>query len=420
MKASSLSFKKEKMIMTNKKEEILHKKLQQISSVLQEKHQDNPHVGVLAGISGMALFHYYYYGLTREESSADLGAGILAEVVEKINEGYNFPTFCTGIAGAAWAIELLCEEHFIDINTDGLLAELDDFLLESMTIEAKENHHDFLHGALGMGYYFLKRYQNTKSTPLKEKYKAILTGLITSLKETSKHNEKGIFWESELHKKECLIGVNLSMSHGMASIINFLCRLYVYPDFKPLVGEMIIASISYVLSFRNKDHSIPALLPSWVSDTIKEKEHSRLAWCYGDLGMGITLWRAGKALDNVQYKEEAITLLKHSAKRRDLNEAKVFDAGLCHGAFGIMTICNYMYKETLDPVFKETTEFWMGQALDMAIHEDGYAGYLLWRGDIKEWNKEINLLEGIAGIGLAIISYLAPHDSKWNECLMIG
>ncbi len=406
--------------MTSKKEELLYKKLKQISSVLQEKYQDNPHVGVLAGISGMALFHYYYYGLTREESSAELGAGILAEVVEKINEGYNFPTFCTGIAGAAWTIELLCQERFIDINTDDLLAELDNFLLESMTIEAKESHHDFLHGALGTGYYFLKRYQNTKSASLKEKYKTILTGLITSLKDTSKHNEKGIFWESELRKKDSLTGINLSMSHGMASIINFLCRLYALPDFKALVEEMITTSISYVMSLKKDNHSIPALFPSWVSGTIKEKEHSRLAWCYGDLGMGITLWRAGKALDNVQYKEEAIALLKHSAKRRDINEAKVFDAGLCHGAFGIMTIYNYMYNETTDPVFKETTEFWMDQALDMAIHEDGYAGYLQWRGDIKEWNKEINLLEGTAGIGLAIISYLAPHDSGWNECLMIG
>ena len=56
----------------------------------------------------------------------------------------------------------------------------------------------------------------------------------------------------------------------------------------------------------------------------------------------------------------------------------------------------------------------------MAVHKDGDAGYKQWRGDSKEWKKEKNLLEGIAGIGLTIISFLATFDTKWDECLLIS
>lgn len=32
----------------------------------------------------------------------------------------------------------------------------------------------------------------------------------------------------------------------------------------------------------------------------------------------------------------------------------------------------------------------------------------------------MDILEGIAGIGLAIIDYLVDYDNNWNECLLIG
>ena len=406
--------------MIDKKKELLHKKLKQISAILQDRYADNPDIGVLSGISGIALFHYYYFGLVQEISGADHGAEILETVIKKINDGYHYPTFCTGIAGAAWTIETLYEEHFIDINNDDLLSGLDDFLAEAMEVDMNKNDYDFLHGAIGYGYYFLKRYKNTRSIVLKKQYKEFILRITQALRKASQQDKKGIYWKSVLNKEAGTIGVNLSLSHGVSSTINFLCRLYIYNDFRDAVRDMLTGAISYVLKFKKQDHSLSSLFPSWICDDVEQEENSRLAWCYGDLGIGITLWQAGKALDDPGYKEEAINILKHSAKRRDLKEAKVIDANLCHGAFGIMNIYNYMYKETSEQLFRDTTDFWMDKALDMAIHQNGYAGYMQWRGDIGKWEKEINVLEGIAGIGLSIISYLAPFDTSWNECLMMS
>ncbi|WP_298542115.1 lanthionine synthetase C family protein [uncultured Aquimarina sp.] len=400
--------------------EILKEKLKEIHHILKENYADKEHLGVLSGISGISLFQFYYARFVEDEQIADIGVAVISETIQRMNDGYSFPTFCTGIAGAGWVLELLNEEEFIDIDNDELLSDLDNYLLESMESDIKNEYFDFLHGAIGYGYYFLKRYQNTASEPLRHQYKEYLFQLIKALRKSSHTNERGVFWKYELHKKDNLHGTNLSLSHGMASVINFLSRLYQYQDFQEYVKDLLIGAVDFIISYKYPGESQSSFFPSWVYPEMEKYTNSRLAWCYGDLGMGISLWKAGKALDNGEYKELAIQTLKNSTKRRDVEEARINDTGLCHGVFGIITMFNYMYKETKELIFKETADFWMEEALKMDTYKDGYAGYKQWRGDQEEWKNEANLLEGIAGIGLSMISYLAPSENQWNQCLMIN
>jgi len=405
----------------NQKEQ-LQEKLKEIDRILRDTYQDHTEIGVLSGISGLALFQFYYGKLLGEESNTDVGAEMLSLVIQKINEGYSYHTFCTGISGAAWAMELLKQEGFIDLDTDALFSELDDFLVASMERTQSEIvFYDFLHGSIGVGYYFLKRYQNTQSAVLKTRYKKILLRIVAALDESAQKDSETARWESFLIKEDGLRGFNLSLSHGISSIINFLSRLVIYDDFYTEVKDLLQQSVRYVLSLKSIDTSSTSAFPNWVTLESEKSDNTRLAWCYGDLGVGLSLWKAGKALNNISLSETAIAVLVHSTQRRDLAEAKVIDAGLCHGTFGIMHIYNYMYTETQEVAFKEAADFWMQEALNMAVHKNGHAGYMQWKaGETNGWKKESNLLEGIAGIGLSIISYLAPFDTQWDECLLMS
>ncbi len=399
----------------------LEEKLKEIYSVLKEDQiSEDSNLGVLAGISGISLFQFYYAKWAGLEEAEDLGISIISEIVDYINKGYSFPTFCTGIAGAGWVLEFLNQQEFIEIDSDDLLSGLDEYLFEAMIVDIEKENFDFLHGAIGYGYYFLKRYQNTKSSDLKNNYKTNLDHLIRSLKKSSKKDENGMSWIFDLNDKEGLRGVNLSLSHGMSSFINFFSRLYVYNDFKDQVQDLLEDAVHYILSQRNEDVSAPSMFPSWIHEGMEMNVKTRLAWCYGDLGIGISLWRAGKVLDNAEFKKIALQAIKLSTKRKDVKDALMVDAGICHGAFGVADIYNYMKAETNDPIFKDAADYWMDQGLKMAIHETGDAGFMQWRGDKQKWKNEVNLLEGVSGIGLSIISHLAPFETKWNECLMIG
>ncbi|WP_299315140.1 lanthionine synthetase C family protein [uncultured Aquimarina sp.] len=401
------------------KKALLFQKLEEINNILKNSFNKED-IGVLSGASGISLFHFYYAELLNDNKIADAGVDKISKVVEAINEGYSYPTFCSGIAGAGWVIEFLKNEDFIEIDTDVLLSELDTYLCNSMETDIKKGNYDFLHGALGYAVYFFKRYENTNSLELKLKYKEYLLMFISNLTKVAQRKETNMLWW-ESAKNE----INISMSHGMSSIINFLSRLYKYEDFKTLVKPLIDGAVAYILSCKNNKYDTLSLFPNIIfKDEIIDR-NSRLAWCYGDLGIGVTLWQVGKLLDNTAYRKEAIDIVKYTSTRKTYKQTFVKDAGICHGSIGVMNMYNYMYRETKKTLFKEALDFWMDKTIEMAFHDDGYAGYKQFVENMKEgkkgdWKNQTNLLEGIAGIGLSIISYVAPFDTKWDECLMIS
>ncbi|SNR89285.1 lanthionine synthetase C family protein [Dokdonia pacifica] len=403
------------------REQKLKDKLEEINQeLITNGTLDTKDVGVLSGSSGLALYHFYYNAYNPNEASEDRGSEIIASIVESINQGYNFHTFCGGIAGAAWTIELLNELDFIELDTDALLGVLDEYLNHVAHLQEGGNFYDFLHGLIGIGYYFLKRYENTPSEELKGNYEKMILEIISKLESKATRSDNGIYWESNLVKEEGIIGCNLSLSHGLSSIINFLSRLSSHAAFSEHSLPLLNKAISHMMSYKRKETET-SFFPDWITNKNEESQSNRLAWCYGDLGIAVSLWKASKVIEDEAVKQTAIQLLKHAATRRDIKETRIVDAGLCHGAFGVMHIFDFMYKETSDEIFKEAADYWIDYGLTMDHHEDGSAGYKKWRGgDTPTYEKENSLLEGIAGIGLAILSYLHPENTHWNQCLMIG
>jgi lantibiotic modifying enzyme len=401
----------------------LEKKLQEISTVLIREYKQDNNIGVLSGASGIALFFFYYSKYLDIDTYADIGIKILEDIINRINDGYQYPTYCIGIAGAGWVFEHLFEEDFLDANNDELLPELDNYLVGIMNFEMQNGNYDFLHAGIGYGYYFLKRFQNTKNSDLKERYRDYLTNMVLLLNKTAEKDTKGIKWQSIINKEtEELKGYNLSLSHGMSSIIIFLAKLHKIDNFKVSVTPLLKGAINYIQNQEIKDQNSFCSYPSWVTTQNTDKNKSRLAWCYGDLGIGLAFWHASKTLNDKNLKNKALEILLSATNRKLIEDTLVKDAGVCHGSFGNTQIFNYMYQETNNIIFKNAATYWIDKGLKMAIYKDGYAGYKqsIGVGGNEKWSPEISLLEGVAGIGLTIIDYLANYKNSWDECLMIS
>ena len=402
------------------KEELLKAKLEQISNIVSEEYEQEEHLGVLAGIGGQCLFQFYYSKLLDVDTYADIGVEMLFNCIDRINEGYNLPTYCTGLAGAGWVIDHLNQEDFIELDADDLLSNLDSFLHEVMMHDVHEGNYDYLHGAIGYGLYFLKRHTNTRSDDLKKNYERFLQDLVKGLLGKAEKDKDALRWRSVLNIETGEEGYNLSLSHGMASIINFLARLCGIKEFNGYVETPLQETIRYLLRFKSNDLSDFSLFPSWIKDgEEKDKIPSRVAWCYGDLGIGISLWKASKVLRDHHLRDTSLEILGHAAKRTSMEDSLVKDAGVCHGSHGNAQIFHKVYLGTGNPVFKSASENWVSQGLQMATHKDGYAGYMKWNGKDDQWERELSVLEGIAGIGLTIIDQLSVEPNSWDECLMI-
>ncbi|GAB5525239.1 MAG: hypothetical protein Roseis2KO_31110 [Roseivirga sp.] len=396
----------------------LEDKLDEIVAVLESKYQECEQVGVLAGTSGISLFFFYYARHSQNNKYAKIANRILEDSLNRIDQGYSFPTYCTGISGFGWALEHLSEEGFLEIDNDELLPDLETYLYLKMRQDITSGYYDFLHGAVGYGFYFLKRYQNTKSPELKKKYASYIHQLLEGLDQLSERDVAGLKWLSEMRSNnEPQKVYNLSLSHGISSIVNFLSRACKFKAFYQSGLPLLKGSMEYVLA--QKRNLGDCLFPNAVSETGDVgSAKTRLAWCYGDLGVGLSIYLGAETLNDSKQKETAIRILLRTTERRDLKSCGVIDASPCHGAFGIAQVYGTLFRKTKIPDFHAAADYWVLEGLKLGTYPDGYAGFKQYRTNETPTN-EVNILEGVAGIGLTIISCLAGFETRWEESLMI-
>ena len=143
-----------------------------------------------------------------------------------------------------------------------------------------------------------------------------------------------------------------------------------------------------------------------------------MAWCYGDLGVGIALWQAGKALKKEKWKKTGLEVLLQSTSRQTFHETSVIDTGICHGCSGIAMIYRRMFLETHRDEFKQAIPYWINQTLNYSHFEDGLVGYKTW--EKNKWIRDYSLLTGVSGIGLVLLSYLEDDQQDWDEIFLIS
>ncbi len=400
------------------KKKELEQHLEHLAQLAQNNYQSMENIGVLGGMSGVALFQFYCSKHFDDDSYADMGVEIISRCVDKINNGYSYPTYCAGIAGFGWALEHLAENNFIELDLDELLIPFDDYLKSQMKLDLSNGYYDFLHGALGYGFYFLKRYLNTNQNVLKKKYLLFLDELVHSMEKLAMYSGNTIKWESYLDIKKNHRGYNLSLSHGMSSIIYFFCRLNLAGIFQERTSKLIQGATNFILNFHSSTKNNTSIFPNWVEPGKDLKYNSRLAWCYGDLGIGLALNLSGEALNNNKFHDKIKELFLSTSKRKTKNETLVVDSGYCHGSFGNAHIFYQLYRNDKNPCYLKASQFWLDDGLNK-YSGDSNRPYLQWMGEGDLWNFELNVLMGISGIGLTIIDCLSKTQNYWDECLML-
>ncbi|MCD4794095.1 MAG: lanthionine synthetase C family protein [Bacteroidales bacterium] len=391
-------------------------KIHQTAKILSDKKLLTDNSSILGGNTGISLFHFYYSKIFQNEESNNIAYDIITKTFENISKGFSYHTFAGGLAGVGWLIEFLEQNDFLECSTDETIGELDDYLYNLMINEIKSENYDYLHGASGIALYFLKRKKSEKIIQYLSEYVDLLADI--AIKE-----ENRIKWISDIsiddNTKEKVY--NLSMSHGIASLISVMSKLYAQNINKEKTKTLLEGAVNYLLYQEQDTNQYYSYFPSSIKIKNQKKETSRLAWCYGDLGISVALWNASKVLENKDMENKALEILQYSAGRKDLIKNSVVDAGLCHGAAGIAHIFNRMYRNTKQPEFKEAANYWYAETLKMANHKDSLSGYKAFRTEkYGGWTEEFGFLEGIAGIGLALMSSISDIDPAWDEILLLS
>lgn len=392
--------------------EDLKNKTKQIVEIVSKEEFDG-RIGLLSGTAGSLFLLCYYSEYSGNQSYLNIVEERILKAFEIVNnEQFSDLAFSNGITGLLWALKNLGDAKYIDLDLSDITTAVHPILNEFMQSKIQNEEYDFLHGALGVANYFLDMEDASSERWLKEFNQKFFAKAI-------KMDDTISFLSKVNIKDQWVAVVNTGLSHGMASIIYYLQRCL---KNKNLASEEVKNTLQKIIAFYKKNQHDPqtyhSYFPSWIKDGQPE-HNSRLAWCYGDLGIATAFLLAADVLDDKELKTYALAIAKQTITRLDPVKEVIREGGVCHGSAGLVKMYRNLFRITGLKEFGITADYWLNITLKLASHPDGHAGYKTHYLE-KGFVNECGLLEGITGIGIVFIEELMGKPLTWEKSLMLA
>jgi lantibiotic modifying enzyme len=374
----------------------------------------DPGPSVSGGDAGLAIFFAYLAAAFPEEGHEDAAFTYLRRAMDGVGRSRLGPDLFGGFPGAGWTLAHL-EGHLFDSGDRDPGASVEAVLLKLLERSEWTAEYDLISGCVGLGVWALERLPRPGA-------RACLGHVVRHLGRLAERDVEGIRWFTPPNRlpawqrELCPRGhYNLGLAHGIPGVIALLghCAEQDLPEARPLLE----GALEWLWRQRLFEGSA-SVFSSWTGPGVPA-EPSRLAWCYGDLGVAVALLGAIRRAGLPGWETPVLELARSAARRSEEN-ARVKDAGLCHGAAGNGHLFNRLYQATGEPIFGEAARRWLRYALELRRPGEGIAGFLAWRGlePGVEWKPEPGLLEGAAGIGLALLAAGTEIPPDWDRLLL--
>lgn len=329
----------------------------------------------------------------------DAAEKFLDETLDEIHHNRLMSTYCNGLAGIGIGLILLNEKDFIELEAEAL-NDFDAYLSRAMAAFTAQGNFDLLHGATGIALYFTKR-NNTAIETSRKALTAYINSIEETLVKTTGDDGTEYSWcrmKPDFSQEER----NISMSHGLSGIANVLAQIYarhILPATEEKkVKEMIEALTRTILAQRIEFTKYRSAFPSYYKSSDEHSRFSRLAWCYGDLGILATLAIIAETTGDTSLSARIEPLVLAETTRRRPEHTYVRDACVCHGAAGIYAYFRHASSRFSDCVTLHDAErYWKYYILNLPVDR------LCYDPISKSYNKQYSILNGYAGIAMSLL-----------------
>lgn len=372
-----------------------------------QKRQMN--YSLLGGDLGEIAFLYYYSRLNHQYQQ--FGDDCLKKLLSDFSSCSHIPTYCNGVAGLGMGLLSLEIDGFVT-GCNKALDNIDIYLSKQSKYYISLGELDFLHGFIGFGFYFLERFASSPDFAFKELFR-----IVKYLSTNSIRTNNYIKWR--YREKKLVKPFNIALSHGMSSIIIFLSRIIreipnITNDFRNVILELINGSIMYLMENRVSRENLSCYFVSTSRECEPIPARSRLAWCYGDLGVLYAIYEGSTLIDENNLQRFAIEALEWTAiNRRNLRQNYVNDACICHGSSGIYLFFRYIANKIKSESLSSTSKYWKQVTLNLVKRiSDSYTFLTYDPSSVNCYVEKSGLLEGAAGIAMSLLDIETPLH-KW-------
>lgn len=373
------------------------------------------YVDLAQGAAGIALLFAYARQLSCEREIDHF----LNRAISGLGKVPLESSLFQGVAGILWTIHHLRSRLALPIDEDAT-QEIDEALLSSVSQGHPTACYDLISGTVGVAVYALERLPSAWS------YEC-LTSILDRLEQTAlSDGEGGLTWKTDVRwvpitdREFAADGYfNLGVAHGVPGVIGVLASMLRCGVEPHRVTPLLRGSVRWLLRHRDPDR-VAAQYGYWTTGTFTKKG-TGIAWCYGDLGIALVLLRAAEAdaSHSADWKPIAIQLADGFLNwSPDIYQQK--DGCLCHGAAGAGHLFHRLYTMTGLERFRRAAIVWFSHTLALRSTEAGNLCYIFPNGKTGGSEVRPGLLDGSAGVALALQAAIDPEEPHWNRPFLLS
>jgi lantibiotic modifying enzyme len=393
--------------------------LEEIARDLQRRiaSSSEPFFSLAQGLAGQALFFAYLDRALPGQGHDDFALDLLEQAVESLAVPNVRAGLYSGFVGVGWTAEHL-QGWLLDPEDPDPAEEIAAALRQHLEVSPWQRHFDLIGGLVGFGLFGLERYPRPGAEECVEL-------AVTRLLETAERQGAGRTWLTmpELLSPEGRQMTpdgqyDLGVAHGVPGVVRFLAEAAAAGMGPPETRSLLADAARWVIACKQPLGG--SLFPAHLAPGQERKHGSRLAWCYGDLGVAAAMLGAARFAGEPSWEREALEWAEAAAARTEASSA-VREAGLCHGAAGVAHLFNRLYQATGNPALGEAARAWFERTLGYRQPGQGCAGFRAWVVDDDKkmvWQDDPGFLAGSAGIGLALLAALFPIEPAWDRVLL--
>lgn len=283
--------------------------------------------------------------------------------------------------------------------------------------------YDVITGGAGLGRYLLARHERTGDEAVGEALHETLDVLVNiALAADTKVDGRPVpaWWVHHGVTHNDTAGhLNLGLAHGLGGPLALLAvawRAGVRVDRHAEAAAAIVA----LLDDRQLEDETGPYWPYWVFlDGADDPARIRDVWCYGAAGVGRSLYLAGSAFDEKEWRDTGDAAVRGALT--DPAEHAIHDVALCHGWAGLLHIASRMAYDTGDAAYTAAADGFatrIGEVYD----PDAPFGFRYANPAAPHQTDRPGFLEGAAGIALALHCHGtgAPPVTGWDSALLLN
>ena len=372
------------------------------------------------GSAGVAIFYHELAQRWPDSDFAALRDRYWNGAIDMLAEAaFARPNLYSGFTGVGWVTAFLnSRDHAPSSDDDDAHEDLEQALIECLESIQDPADYDLINGPSGWALYALERWPHPRAV-------RALELIVDFFDKRAERTSDGIRWHTapellpEWQRERAPKGYyNLGLSHGMPGVWVLLAHTLVRGIRPEVSASLLEGSIRWGLAQRASGPT-GLSFPTTVTEETRVPG-GRLSWCYGDLGVASALYLVGQVANRPEWTEESLDLVRRLASVRQETSRNV-DAGLCHGTAGVGHLFNRFHQETGEEAFAHAGVYWLDVALNMREDGIGPGRYAAWRHEPEPgWSAMPGLLEGSAGIGLALLAATGDREASWDRFLYIS